>query len=92
MAPRTIPQRELRNEIGRVLREAEGGTEFIVTVRGRPVARLGPPQEQPVRRVDVDGETLRALLAATPIDGDLAEDIAGLRAAEAPVESPWDSR
>ncbi len=45
MKPRTIPQRELRNDVARVLREAEAGTEFVVTVRGRPVARLGPPRE-----------------------------------------------
>jgi prevent-host-death family protein len=43
---RTIPQRELRNNISAVLREAEAGTWFTITVRGRPVARLGPLEEQ----------------------------------------------
>jgi prevent-host-death family protein len=38
----TIPQKELRNNIGEVLRRAEAGEEFTVTVAGRPVARLGP--------------------------------------------------
>lgn len=38
----TIPQKELRNNVGEVLRRAEGGEEFTVTVAGRPVARLGP--------------------------------------------------
>ena len=38
--PRTIPQRELRNDSSRILREVEQGAEFIITNRGRPVARL----------------------------------------------------
>lgn len=40
--PEDIPQRELRNDIARVLREAEAGKSFRVTVAGRPVAELGP--------------------------------------------------
>lgn len=38
----TIPQKELRNHVGEVLRRAEAGEEFTITVSGRPVARLGP--------------------------------------------------
>jgi prevent-host-death family protein len=38
----TIPQKELRNNVGEVLRRAEAGEEITVTVAGRPVARLGP--------------------------------------------------
>lgn len=38
----TIPQKELRNDVGRVLRRAEDGEELTITVSGRPVARLGP--------------------------------------------------
>ena len=38
----TIPQKELRNNVGEVLRRAEAGEEFTVTVAGRPVATLGP--------------------------------------------------
>ncbi len=37
-----IPQKELRNNVGEVLRRAEAGEEFTVTVSGRPVARLSP--------------------------------------------------
>lgn len=40
MVERIIPQRELRNSIGEATREAEAGTEFTITVRGRPVAKL----------------------------------------------------
>jgi prevent-host-death family protein len=38
----TIPQRELRNNVGEVLRRAERGERIVVTVDGRPVAELGP--------------------------------------------------
>lgn len=37
-----LPQRELRNDISRVLRAAESGAVYTVTVGGRPVAELGP--------------------------------------------------
>ena len=92
MAPRTIPQRELRNNIGEVLQEAERGTEFTITVRGRPVARLGPPHERQVRRVDVDVETVRALLEGTPVDDRLESDLEQIRAGEVPVDEPWRDR
>ncbi len=38
----TIPQKELRNQIGEVLRRVEAGESLIVTVSGRPVAELSP--------------------------------------------------
>jgi len=37
-----IPQKELRNQAGEILRRAEGGENFTITVAGRPVAQLGP--------------------------------------------------
>lgn len=37
-----IAQKELRNNVGEVLRRAEAGERFTVTVAGRPVAQLGP--------------------------------------------------
>jgi prevent-host-death family protein len=84
VAPRTIPQRELRNNIGAILREAEAGATFTVTVRGRPVATLGPARAG--RRVDVDRETMRGILS-TPLDG--AAMLGDLDRAEAPVDDPW---
>jgi prevent-host-death family protein len=86
----TIPQRELRNNIGEVLRRAEAGTEYTITVRGRPVARLGPADRGHERRLDVDRDTVRTILARTPVDGAFASDIATLRAEETPVGDPWD--
>lgn len=81
MTDRTIPQRELRNDVGAVLRAAETGTTFTITVRGRPVARLGPPEPEAGPRRDVDRATLRRILAL-PADPDLARD---LDEAEEPV-------
>jgi len=82
---RTIPQRELRNNIAAVLRAAEAGESFTVTVRGRPVARLVPAGEPSQPRVDVDQATIRRILE-TPLDTDLAAE---LDDAEAPLDDPW---
>lgn len=38
----TIPQKELRNNVAEVLRRAQAGEQFTITVAGRPVAELGP--------------------------------------------------
>jgi antitoxin (DNA-binding transcriptional repressor) of toxin-antitoxin stability system len=51
-----------------VLRDAESGTEFTITVRGRAVARLGPAAQPRERRLDVDRDTFHAILADTPVD------------------------
>lgn len=63
-----IPQRELRNEYRRVLRDVEAGAEVTITDRGRPVARLVPVDE---RRTFVPcDEALRVLRRDHPIDYD----------------------
>jgi len=85
MAERTIPQRELRNNVSAVLRAAEAGETFTVTVRGRPVARVVPAGQPDEPRVDVDRATLRRILSL-PTDEDLAPQ---LDAAEAPLDDPW---
>jgi prevent-host-death family protein len=54
----TIPQRELRNNVGAVLRRAEAGERIVVTVDGRPVAELGPVSGS---RTAATLQTLRAL-------------------------------
>jgi prevent-host-death family protein len=89
MASRIIPQRELRNNVAEVLRRAEAGTEFTITVRGRPVARLSPVDRPRERRLDVDSKTFAAILASTPVDDAFATDIAKARADEEPVGDPW---
>jgi prevent-host-death family protein len=66
----TIPQKELRNNVAEVLRRAEAGEEFTITVAGRPVAQLGPA----AKRRWVDAETLTKVFA-TPAPQSLAEDL-----------------
>jgi len=69
----TIPQKELRNHIGEVLRRAEAGEQFTITVSGRPVAALGP-----VRTRQWVPSTQLADLWATPPDPTLDRDLAAL--------------
>lgn len=80
MRRKTIPQRELRNDIAAVLREAEAGTEFTVTVRGRPVAKVVPLEDAPRPRRYVDRETLLRIFRESPVDEGWAADLADLRA------------
>jgi len=77
----TIPQKELRNNVADVLRRAEAGEEFTVTVAGRPVAELGPTRG----REWVDTGRL-ADLWAIPVDPRLAAD---LEAFETDLRDPW---
>ena len=70
VAVATIPQKELRNNVGDVLRRAEAGEEITITVAGRPVAQLGPVE----RRRWVSGPALRAIWR-TPAPGTLAADL-----------------
>lgn len=65
-----IPQKELRNNVGEVLRRAEAGEEFTVTVAGRPVARLGPARP----RQWVRGPALQQVWQ-TPAPRKLADDL-----------------
>jgi toxin FitB len=61
-----LPQKELRNRISHVLRAAERGAEYTITVGGRPVAHLGPHRPRQWRaRDDVQQ------LLATPTDPSL---------------------
>jgi prevent-host-death family protein len=68
-----IPQRELRNHSGKILREAEAGRRFTITVDGRPVAELGPPSG----RKWVLKAAYAELLARRPVDPALFEELAG---------------
>ncbi len=68
----SIPQKQLRNQVGEVLRRVEAGETLTVTVAGRPVAELGPA----VRRRWVAGPALaRVWHGPTPrgLDDDLAQ-------------------
>ncbi len=78
----TIPQKELRNNSGEILRRAEAGERFTITVAGRPVANLGPAS----RRQWVSANELAGLWRL-PADPDLA---GGLGAFGAGLRDPWD--
>ena len=77
----TIPQKELRNNVGDVLRRAERGQEFTITVSGRPVARLGPVRA----RTWVAASHLSDLWEL-PLDDTLSRDLEHFGA---PLRDPW---
>ena len=84
---RTIPQRELRNDIGKVLREVEReGKTIRVTVDGRPVADLVPISG---RRTWVPWSELLQALGESPVDPRFAADIADMDE-EIPLGDPWE--
>ena len=66
----TIPQKELRNNVGEVLRAPRPARSSSITVAGRPVAQLGPAQ----RRRWVSGPDLLRVWA-TPAPETLADDL-----------------
>jgi len=83
-APRDIPQRELRNDISRVLAAVERGERFRVTVRGRPVAEIVPATS---RRTSVPWAEVMDVLRRTPLDKRFMADVDG--AVDNKVRDPW---
>lgn len=82
-----ISRRELRNNVSDVLRRAQSGERFTITVAGRPVAELGPPRGRD-RVPTLAG--LRQLLEATPVDALWVDDLARQRDEDAAAaEDPW---
>lgn len=79
----TIPQKDLRNNVAEVLRRAEAGEEFTITVSGRPVAELGPART----RQWVDSASLHDLWALPP-DPTLMRDLEKLGG---DLQDPWTS-
>jgi prevent-host-death family protein len=82
-----IAQGKLRNDIGAVLRRAERGERFTVTVAGRPVAELGP---LPGARALAAPDRLAAILAEAPPDAGFAEDLRRMRQEDREAaRDPW---
>jgi len=78
-----IAQRTLRNQSSAILRRAEKGESFLVTVNDRPVAVLGPYQP----RQWVPAARVREVLAS-PTDPTVLEDLRRLQDDE-PTD-PWE--
>jgi prevent-host-death family protein len=83
---RTIPQRELRNHSGEILRQAETGEQFTITVEGRPVAVLGPIQ----RRQWVPREEVLRILRTQPPDPGFFEEIQEMSGTLEELGDPWE--
>lgn len=80
-----IPQKQLRNQIGEILRRAEAGEVFTITVSGRPAAKLGPLTED---RYWVPAATLEDLWKL-PVDENHADD---LKEFDIQLRDPWEER
>ena len=79
-----IPQRDLRNQSGEILRETEKGESFLITVGRRPIALLTPyPRKQWVPRA----EAMKLLRIARP-DPHFFEDVAELGEID-DLDDPW---
>jgi prevent-host-death family protein len=75
MIRRTITQRELRNESGRILREVEAGRTVIVSRNGTPVGELRPIRRRRFvpRAVIADAATKAVRIDARRFRADLDE-------------------
>ena len=76
--PNTIGVRELKNQTSRVLRKVrEEMAEYVVTLRGEPVAMLRPLTEEEAQRLRQD---------------ELDENIAEMKSLAEEVAASWTSR
>ena len=83
---KTIAQRELRNQSGEILRQAEAGQQFTITVDGRPVAVLGPCQ----KRQWVPREEFLKILKGLPPDPTLLDEVRELGGTLEDLGDPWE--
>lgn len=82
-----VSVRELRNDVSEVLRRAEAGELIVVTVRGRPVAQLGPLNRRPRF---LPAAYLEAILADARADPGLREELRELNPDTTDdLVSPW---
>jgi prevent-host-death family protein len=72
----TVATRDLRNDTAGVLRRVQAGEEIVITVNGKPVARLLPLS--PARRRWLPRAELTRRLATAQADAGLRDDLARL--------------
>jgi prevent-host-death family protein len=58
---KSIAAAEANRRFSRILREVQGGGSFVVTARGRPVARIVPISEVETKRRAAHADLLRHL-------------------------------
>jgi prevent-host-death family protein len=71
-----VASRDLRNETASVLKRVQGGEDVVITVNGKPVARLVPVQ--PVRRRWLPRAELVGRLRVAQADAGLRADLGRL--------------
>jgi prevent-host-death family protein len=81
-----IGVRDLRNDVSEVLRRAESGEEFVVTIRGRQVARLAAIEDRPRT---MPGEVFIAAMAKVGTDPELLDDLRELVVGSIDEIDPW---
>lgn len=77
-----IAQRTLRNQSSAVLRRAEAGEQFLITVNDRPVAVLGPYEP----RQWIAAERVRQVLES-PTDESVLDDLREIESGD--LTDPW---
>ncbi len=61
-----IAAAEANRQFSRILRDVQGGDSFVVTARGRPVARIVPVTDTDADREAAHAELMRHLLGPRP--------------------------
>jgi prevent-host-death family protein len=70
-----VASRELRNDTAGLIRRAAAGEDIVITVNGRPAARLTALPAAPVRRRWIPREELVDLLLNGQADPGLRDDL-----------------
>ena len=70
-----VASRELRNDTAGLLRRAAAGEDIVITVNGKPAARLTALPAAPVRRRWMPREELIEMLRDSQADPSLRDDL-----------------
>jgi prevent-host-death family protein len=62
---KSIAAADANRQFSRLLREVQAGDSFVVTTRGRPVARIVPVDKQAAARLAAHAELMRHLATRT---------------------------